>query len=133
MAKSAVEQRSITVKLACEAFRISQDCYRYAAKGDSQNELIAQWLVALTDNNRNWGFGLCYLYLRNVKGFGWNHKRVYRIYTTRGFSRCPSDRVGIWWDICILISIRSWVNVPRSAINREFFAAESKVLSPAEN
>jgi len=23
---------------------------------------------------------LCFLYLRNVKGFGWNHKRVYRIY-----------------------------------------------------
>ncbi len=32
------------------------------------------------DNHRNWGFGLCFLYLRNVKGFGWNHKRVYRIY-----------------------------------------------------
>jgi putative transposase len=43
MAKSAVEQRSITVKLTCEAFRISQDCYRYAVKGDSQNKLIAQW------------------------------------------------------------------------------------------
>ena len=28
----------------------------------------------------NWGFGLCYLYLRNLKGFGWNHKRVRRIY-----------------------------------------------------
>ncbi len=26
------------------------------------------------------GFGLCFLYLRNIKGFGWNHKRVYRIY-----------------------------------------------------
>ncbi len=26
------------------------------------------------------GFGLCFLYLRNVKGFKWNHKRVYRIY-----------------------------------------------------
>ena len=26
------------------------------------------------------GFGLCLLYLRNVKGFCWNHKRVYRIY-----------------------------------------------------
>ena len=36
--------------------------------------------MALTDNNRNWGFGLCFLYLRNVKGFEWNHKRVYRIY-----------------------------------------------------
>jgi len=26
------------------------------------------------------GFGLCFLYLRNVKGYGWNHKRVYRIF-----------------------------------------------------
>jgi putative transposase len=26
------------------------------------------------------GFGLCFLYLRNVKGYRWNHKRVYRIY-----------------------------------------------------
>ena len=86
MVKSAVEQGGITVKLACEAFRISQDCYRYVAKGDSQNELIAQWLVALTDNNRNLGFGLCCLYLRNVKGFGWNHKRVYRIYRMRSIN-----------------------------------------------
>ena len=23
---------------------------------------------------------MCFMYLRNVKGFGWNHKRVYRIY-----------------------------------------------------
>ena len=30
------------------------------------------------------GFDLCFLYLRNVKGFEWNHKRVYRIY-------CGSD------------------------------------------
>jgi transposase InsO family protein len=37
-------------------------------------------LIRLTDNNRNWGFGLFYLYLRNVTNFGWNHKRIYRIY-----------------------------------------------------
>jgi putative transposase len=36
--------------------------------------------VRITDSQRNWGFGLCYLYLRNVKGFAWNHKRIYRIY-----------------------------------------------------
>ena len=41
---------------------------------------MANWLIKLTDNHCNWGFGLCYLYLRNVKGFKWNHKRVYRIY-----------------------------------------------------
>ncbi len=32
------------------------------------------------DSQRNWGFGLCYLYLRNVKGLRFNHKRVYRVY-----------------------------------------------------
>ena len=31
-------------------------------------------------DGKNWGFGLCFLFLRNVKGYGWNHKRVYRIY-----------------------------------------------------
>lgn len=36
--------------------------------------------MRLTDNRRSWGFGLCFLYLRNVKGLKWNHKRVYRIY-----------------------------------------------------
>ena len=41
---------------------------------------VENWLLRLTDNHQNWGFGLCYLYLRNVKGFKWNHKRVYRIY-----------------------------------------------------
>ncbi len=34
----------------------------------------------LTENKWSWGFGLCFLYLRNVQGYGWNHKRVYRIY-----------------------------------------------------
>ncbi|QPQ94866.1 hypothetical protein I6G78_00370 (plasmid) [Burkholderia glumae] len=38
---------------------------------------MANWLLRLTDSHRNWGFGLCFLYLRNVKGFGWNHKREY--------------------------------------------------------
>ena len=41
---------------------------------------IADWLVRLTANRKTWGFGLCFFYLRNVKGFEWNHKRVYLIY-----------------------------------------------------
>jgi len=51
-----------------------------------ENALIADWLIMLTHNQRNWGFGLCYLYLRNVKGFGRNHKRVYRIYRELEFN-----------------------------------------------
>lgn len=80
MAQWAVAQRSATIGLACQAFHISQTCYRYMAKLDAENGVIADWLIRLTNNQRNWGFGLCFLYLRNVKGFRWNHKRVYRIY-----------------------------------------------------
>ena len=80
MAKEAVEGKGISIRLACDIFQVSQTCYRYSAKRNAENEEIAQWLMRLTDNHRNWGFGLCYLYLRNVRGYGWNHKRVYRIY-----------------------------------------------------
>ena len=47
--------------------------HRYKAKLDAENVLIADLLVRLTNNQRNWGFGLCFLYLRNRKGFKWNH------------------------------------------------------------
>ena len=80
MAKVAVEAKGISIRLACDLFEVSQTCYRYNAKRNAENEEIAHWLMRLTDNHRNWGFGLCYLYLRNVRGYGWNHKRVYRIY-----------------------------------------------------
>lgn len=80
MAQRVVRDKAIPIRLACEAFRVSESCYRYEAKNNAENELIANWLIRLTDNNRSWGFGLCYLYLRNVKNFKWNHKRVYRIY-----------------------------------------------------
>ena len=33
--------------------------------------------MRLTTSYRDWGLGLCFLHLRNVKEFGWNHKRVY--------------------------------------------------------
>jgi putative transposase len=72
--------RGLSSRLACAVFAISESGYRYRAKLSDENDEIADWLLRLTDNHRTWGFGLCFLYLRNVKGFGWNHKRVYRIY-----------------------------------------------------
>ena len=80
MAKKAVAERSISIRFACRVFQISETCYRYKRKLSAENIWIADWLIRLTHNQRNWGFGLCFLYLRNVKGFRWNHKRVYRIY-----------------------------------------------------
>ena len=80
MARRAVSERGVAIRVACDAFGVSESCYRYEARHKAENDEIADWLMRLTDNHRNWGFGLCFLYLRNVKQFGWNHKRVYRIY-----------------------------------------------------
>ena len=80
MAETAVERRGISIALACRAFDVSETCYRYSPKLDDENEQIADLLLGLTTAKKTWGFGLCFLYLRNVQGHGWNHKRVYRIY-----------------------------------------------------
>ena len=80
MARTAVEGRRTNIRHACLTFDVSETRYRYEPKRSDENAEIADWLVRLTTTHRNWGFGLCYLYLRNVKGFGWNHKRIYRIY-----------------------------------------------------
>ena len=76
----AVKTRAVSIALACRTFEISETCYRYERLLSDENAEIADWLKRLTANRKTWGFGLCFLYLRNVKGFEWNHKRVYRIY-----------------------------------------------------
>ena len=80
MARWTVQDGRTSIRHACQTFDVSETCYRYVAKLDDENARIADWLVRLTTAYRDWGFGLCFLHLRNVKGFGWNHKRVYRIY-----------------------------------------------------
>lgn len=80
MAITARQRYSISIRMACSCLDISVSSYYYQPKLSRANALIADWLLRLTSANQRWGFGLCYLYLRNVKRFAWNHKRVYRIY-----------------------------------------------------
>jgi putative transposase len=80
MALKAVKARSICIRVACQAFKVSEYCYLCERKLNTENEEVATWLIKLTINNRNWGFGLCYLYLRILKGINSNHKRVNRVY-----------------------------------------------------
>ncbi len=80
MAMNAVALHGVSIALACRAFEVSETCYRSLPALGDENEEIADWLKRLTANKRSWGFGLCFLYVRNVQVYGWNHKRVYRIY-----------------------------------------------------
>lgn len=93
----AVAAKGISIRLACELFLFSQNCYRYDAKRNVGNEAVANWLTRLTDNKRNWG--LCYLYLRSVKGFKWNHKCI--IAFTVSLSRSAHQPQETW-------CVRNW-------------------------
>jgi putative transposase len=64
------------VALACRCFGISEGCYRHEGKMSDENAVTADWLVRLTQAFKTRGFGLCFLHLRNVKGFAWNHLRI---------------------------------------------------------
>jgi putative transposase len=80
MAQRAASTYGASIGLVCLAFGISETCCRYQPILSDENAEIADWLIRLTHNQKDWGFGLCRDYLRNVKKFGWNHKRIYRIY-----------------------------------------------------
>lgn len=80
MAVKTNRQNNISIAVVCEVFNISKSTYYYQPKLSDDNALIANYLTRLTQTHKRWGFKLCYFYLRNVKGFKWNHKRIYRIY-----------------------------------------------------
>ena len=91
---------------------ISESCYRYSNKNSNENEIIANWLITLINDpfKRRWGFGLCFDYLRNVKGFTWNHKRVYRIYCELGLNLRIKPKRRIKRDKPETLSIPSAIN-----------------------
>ena len=80
MVYDAVEHKAVSIRFACVAFQIREMCYRYRHQSEDDNALIADWLIKLTNEHKDWGFGLYFTYILNVKGFKFNHKRVYRIY-----------------------------------------------------
>ena len=71
MAETAVARRRASIALACRTFGVSETCYRYSPKLQDENEEIADLLVGLTESRKTWGFGLCFLHLRNVQGRLW--------------------------------------------------------------
>jgi putative transposase len=61
-------------------FSISTSVFYYQAKRKDDSEVIEQ-LSALAELHQQWGFWMMYHRLRKLQ-YHWNHKRVYRVYTT---------------------------------------------------
>ena len=95
---TAVVQNSVSIALVGCGFQVSETCFRHGLILIDENEQIAAWLKRLTANKRDLGFGLCFLYLRNVQGYGWNHKRVYRTYCELGLNLRIKPNKQLKWD-----------------------------------
>ncbi len=74
LAEKAVAQRGVSIALACRTFGVSETCFRYSPKRNVDNDEIADLLLGLVKVKKTWGFGLCFLHMRNVQGHRWNHK-----------------------------------------------------------
>ena len=83
MPRWVVQGGRTSIRYACHTVGLSETCHQYAAKRDDENAIMADWLVRLVAACRDWDLDFFFLHPRNVKGFRWNHKRVYRIYRVR--------------------------------------------------
>ena len=59
--------KAVPNHLECEVIRVIESNFHYQAKNYVGSELIVNWLIRLIVNNWTWGFGICCLYLRNIK------------------------------------------------------------------
>lgn len=69
----------ISHRQACKTLKLPRSSQQYKPKQKNDHEVIEQ-LELLVQKHPAIGFWQCYYRLRR-KGFPWNHKRVYRVYT----------------------------------------------------
>jgi putative transposase len=74
------EQHPLSIRQACDAVRLSQSVYYYRCDNNGDEEVIGM-LTQVAEKHRTWGFWKMYRWIRK-QGWSWNHKRVYRVYTT---------------------------------------------------
>lgn len=74
-----MEEEQLSLRKACTMVGIPRSSYRYQSK-PKDDAPVAEVLTALTEKHADIGFWQCFYRIRN-KGYQWNHKKVYRIYT----------------------------------------------------
>lgn len=74
-----MQEHRISQRQACRAVSLAQSTLRYKPRPKSDQPVITQ-LQELVDRHPAIGFWQSYYRIRR-KGFAWNHKRIYRVYT----------------------------------------------------
>lgn len=69
----------VSIRKACQAVNIPRSSYSYISRPSDDDDVIEE-LKEMVDKHPSIGFWKCFHRLR-MKGFKWNHKRVYRVYT----------------------------------------------------
>ncbi|WP_209391478.1 IS3 family transposase, partial [Chryseobacterium sp. RR2-3-20] len=75
------EAHHMSSRRACQVFSLQTSVFYYRKRCKSKDDEIRAQLVLLAEEHETWGFWTMHHRLRNL-GFRWNHKRVYRIYTS---------------------------------------------------
>jgi putative transposase len=73
-----MEVHGLSERQACKVLNLSRSVFRYQGQTPNDGEMTKA-LLALADRKPRWGFGKMLAYLKHA-GYGWNHKRVRRVY-----------------------------------------------------
>ena len=84
LAKEAMSEHQLSERQACRFLRISRTAYRHQPQKTDDGEIV-RLLMAIAERKPRWGFKKMHDYLKN-QGYGWNHKRVRRIYREIGLN-----------------------------------------------
>jgi putative transposase len=74
-----MEEHGVSERQACKALRVPRSSYQYKSKAKNDIPVINE-LQEMVSKHPAIGFWQSYFRLRR-KGFVWNHKKVYRVYT----------------------------------------------------
>ena len=74
-------KHQLSSRWACRLFSLRTSVFYYQKVRKDEDDKIRFQLIALSNEHQTWGFWMMHYRLRNL-GFTWNHKRVYRIYTS---------------------------------------------------
>jgi putative transposase len=84
LARYAVCEHELSERRACRLVNVSRTAYRYRPKRPEDSE-IQDILQRLAGRWPRWGYGKMRKWIRR-QGYGWNHKRIYRVYCQMGLN-----------------------------------------------